>query len=107
MAPLSGVTIQSIPNPKPGKKTSPALHPFTRIAGYRALLLYPRALLEANPISMSVADDEECPKNVINDLPAFISSAMLMSSVSLLVFLLRSEEHTSELQSRENLVCRL
>src|SRR5690606_41627946 len=37
----------------------------------------------------------------------FIPGIFFVGMLSLLLFGLRSEEHTSELQSRENLVCRL
>src|SRR5690606_40643874 len=39
--------------------------------------------------------------------PRSASISLMVSLVPLVVFLPRSEEHTSELQSRENLVCRL
>src|SRR5690606_40381387 len=40
-------------------------------------------------------------------LTAFPSSFLIITPLSITVFSIRSEEHTSELQSRENLVCRL
>src|SRR5690606_39631774 len=44
-----------------------------------------------------------------HDLPmmVFVISFLMIGFISILIILIRSEEHTSELQSRENLVCRL
>src|SRR5690606_39589929 len=47
-------------------------------------------------------DCSRCPKPKLWHSPVVVDRLRLAS-----IFLLRSEEHTSELQSRENLVCRL
>ena len=67
---------------------SPALQPFTISIGYFPLFLYPKLSLVTYPISMSAAVAPECPKKVINILPAFTCSAILINSVAPFVFLL-------------------
>src|SRR5690606_42073777 len=46
----------------------------------------------------------ECLLNLLDDIHTATPSSAI---ISIIVRLARSEEHTSELQSRENLVCRL
>src|SRR5690606_42048950 len=86
---------------------------------------YPLSLHDALPIyylnphgtSTPVGDvkEMEAVRAVFGDRPPLISSTKSLTGHSLgaagaqeaIYSLLRSEEHTSELQSRENLVCRL
>src|SRR2546430_10535066 len=48
-----------------------------------------------------------CPRNRIGDCRAVFGSAGLLAVMARLRKVRRSEEHTSELQSQSNLVCRL
>src|SRR5690606_41731374 len=68
-------------------------------------LIYTLSLHDALPILLSTTPPPgrscTCPGNV------FSPDDDWFTSTSTLLFYVRSEEHTSELQSRENLVCRL
>src|SRR5690606_40214501 len=67
-----------------------------RVRGLSTLVLHGRASDEAERVAQA---SEEVRARTLSVLRiAFLSSAVLE---------FRSEEHTSELQSRENLVCRL
>src|SRR5438874_7206584 len=60
-------------------------------------------------IAESAADGEEALEKVTSFRPAIVITDMVMPRMDGLALLraLRSEEHTSELQSRRDLVCRL
>src|SRR5690606_40908415 len=74
-------------------------------------------LVAIKNVSMSVAEQEHLVQDIVNDvlgygplepLLARDDIADIMVNGAGRVFIeVRSEEHTSELQSRENLVCRL
>src|SRR5690606_41288261 len=69
--------------------------------------IYTLSLHDALPISIWNA---KCKPSFVKYNWSFYSSVISRDNISLVYLisiLIRSEEHTSELQSRENLVCRL
>src|SRR5690606_40781134 len=72
----------------------------SRIAGNRILVaIWKRLARKLRPTRISTGS--------ISRMPAAAESAMGKKDEIVPIAILRSEEHTSELQSRENLVCRL
>src|SRR5690606_41386921 len=71
--------------------------------------LSPLSLHDALPILYSPGVRSTCasPSNLTSRSSTTDRAGMLMPSARVSVAKTRSEEHTSELQSRENLVCRL
>src|SRR5690606_40752684 len=84
----------------PSMRRDYAQHVYGQLAdGYLGLLLtleYDQALMEGPPFSVPAAEIQE-----------LFSPLGEVSTLARMDILDRSEEHTSELQSRENLVCRL
>src|SRR5690606_40382218 len=96
--PVSGLALSAVP-PRRVPLGPPPLSVFRREAG--AAELHTLSLRDALPI---------CPAMVLASLPQPASATPAASRTATARVRLmppRSEEHTSELQSRENLVCRL
>src|SRR5690606_39523580 len=89
--------------PKTNKASNPGSSKQTiRFTGLSRLILAPRAstTMMADLPSSFVLSCEELQDTIRNN-------SMIPSRLVMMLIEFRSEEHTSELQSRENIVCRL
>src|SRR5690606_40807927 len=93
---------------------APPLFPYTTL--FRSLLPVVDLVISAAGVVRHLLD--HCPKEIVPESTGKVCDAdygigqfyfehVSMRKVIVLESLTRSEEHTSELQSRENLVCRL
>src|SRR5690606_42007017 len=91
---------------KPRPPRSP-LFPYTTLfrSVHRSVLHFQLARLDPGQIENVVDDGQQGPSAFLDGFQ--VGLLLLIGNHHLQQFRIRSEEHTSELQSRENLVCRL
>src|SRR3712207_6901149 len=80
------------------------LFPYTTLFRSRPVALQPRGLGE-DPAGALEVDD--APEALLHDVPVLAEDRVVVVPAPGLDLGARSEEHTSELQSRQYLVCRL
>src|SRR5690606_41176326 len=95
----------------PRHPPSPALFPYTTLFRSRASIraMGPGAMLDGGGalVSDAISRLTSSMASARADWPEMPRAAASMAAMTRGPSLLRSAEHTSELQSRENLVCRL